>query len=112
MVRFDGSIPIFGGVPLKMSVTEAVWGLLDALGSEMLMVSVYVFGVSCVGCETFIETLIESEFPAVREPEGFDKVSQVAFFEADQLRVASPVFLMVKVWGDGFDPSEVLKVNC
>jgi len=50
------------------------------------------------------ETAIESEFPAVREPEVFDKASQLAFFEAVQLRSAPPVFLMVKVWGGGYDP--------
>jgi len=55
--------------------------------------------------EITTETVIESEFPPVREPEVFDKVSQLAFFEAVQLRGALPVFLMVKVFGSRADPT-------
>jgi hypothetical protein len=104
----EGVRSIFGAV--RVRVTETVWPLLDALGSEIVIVSVYVFGCRP---EIFTERLIESEFPAVREPDGFDKVSQFAVFEAVQLRGASPVFLMVKVWGAGFDPPTVaLKEIC
>jgi len=67
------------------------------------MVIVSVYWPDCWP-DIFTETEIESEFPPEREPDVFDKVSQLAFFEAVQLRSTPPPLVMVKVWDGGFDP--------
>jgi hypothetical protein len=79
------------------------------LGSEIVIVSLY--GPGCRP-EISIETSIESGFPGVTgPPDSFDNLSQLAFFEAVQLRGALPVFLMVKTCLAGSDdpPTVALK---
>ena len=83
-------------------VTPAVWGLLSALGSEMVMVQLKEPTLEGASMETVMLLLL----PAAMLPEAELIWHQVWLVVPVQFNVAVPVLLMFKGWPDGVGPPE------